>query len=70
MSHLLVIAGPAGSGKTQRLLGRYRTLLAENRPGSTLWLAPTWRAAAEVRRRLLPGAGDNPQITQISAEIG
>ena len=68
MSHLLVIAGPAGSGKTQRLLGRYRTLLAENRPGSTLWLAPTWRAAAEVRRRLLPGAGDNPQITQISAE--
>ncbi len=54
-THLTVITGPPRSGKTDRLLARYRALLAENRPGAALWLAPTWRAAAEVRRRLLDG---------------
>ncbi len=53
---LVVISGPAGSGKTEALLARYRASLAENRPGESLWLAPTWRAAADVRRRLLDAA--------------
>ncbi len=59
-ARLTVIAGPPQSGKTDRLLGRYRALLAENRPGAALWLAPTWRAAAEVRRRLLTSPGREP----------
>ena len=47
--HLLT--GPAGSGKTAVLLGE---LLARTRarPGTTLWLAPTRRAAEAVRERL------------------
>ncbi len=54
-SKVTVLAGPPGSGKTDRLLGRYRGVLAAGRPGAGLWLTPTWRAAAELRRRLLGG---------------
>jgi ATP-dependent helicase/nuclease subunit B len=50
---LCVITGPAQSGKTLFLLTRYRAALKASRPGSVLWLAPTWRAAADVRDRLL-----------------
>ena len=35
-----------------RLLSRYRAALLQLTPGTTLWLAPTWRAAADVRWRL------------------
>ena len=52
---LTVLAGPPGSGKTERLLGRYRCVLAAGSPGAGIWLAPTWRAAAELRLRLLGG---------------
>jgi len=52
---LTILAAPPGSGKTGRLLERYRRALATGRPGTTIWLAPTWRAAAEVRGRLLAG---------------
>lgn len=48
-----VVAAPPGSGKTDRLLGHYRRALAANRPGAAIWLAPNWRAAAELRARLL-----------------
>jgi len=61
-----IIAGPPNSGKTQRLLARYRSVLigsGEGDPekpagtfspiGQVLWLAPTWRAAADIRARLL-----------------
>ena len=72
-----ILAGPARSGKTERLLTRYRAALGPEkgdsphlperpegcfaqmgtvpffRPGAALWLSPTWRAAAEVRERLL-----------------
>ena len=54
-ARVTILCGPARSGKTERLLARYREALAERPPGSTLWLAPTWRAAAEVRDRLLDG---------------
>jgi ATP-dependent helicase/DNAse subunit B len=54
-SRFTILCGPARSGKTQRLLTRYRAALAQQPPGSTLWLAPNWRAAAEVRQRLLDG---------------
>jgi len=57
-AQVTVIAGPPHSGKTRRLLERYRRLLAENRPGAALWLAPTWRARAEVCDRLLDGPCD------------
>lgn len=46
-------AGPAGSGKTGNLLQLYRQTLGERPPGVCLWLAPTHRAAQEIRRRLL-----------------
>lgn len=52
---LRVLCGPAQSGKTERLLGQYRATLTQQTPGSALWLAPTWRAAAEVRLRLFEG---------------
>ena len=37
---------------------RYRAVLATGTPGSTLWLAPTTRAATEIRSRLLGGELD------------
>ena len=49
----VVIVGPAGSGKTERLLAAYRRALADGGPGCGLWLAPTHRAASEIRGRLL-----------------
>ena len=50
-----ILLGPARSGKTARLLSRYRAGLIDQPPGATLWLAPTWRAAADVRLRLFDG---------------
>lgn len=55
VASLLVIAGPAQSGKTQCLLSRYRTELSTGKPSTALWLAPTWRAAAHVRNLVLGG---------------
>jgi ATP-dependent helicase/nuclease subunit B len=57
-ARVAVLAGPPGSGKTDRLLGRYRSVLAAGRPGGAIWLAPAWRAAAELRARLLGGEWD------------
>jgi ATP-dependent helicase/nuclease subunit B len=54
-ARLLLITGPARSGKTGRALARYRRALAERRPRATLWLSPSWRAAAEIRGRLIEG---------------
>ena len=34
-------------------MSRYRSGLKTGMPGSVLWLAPTWRAAADVRNRIL-----------------
>ncbi len=53
-----VLTGPSGCGKTERLLERYRAVLSTAPPGSTLWLAPTSRAAAEIRSHLLGGSLD------------
>jgi ATP-dependent helicase/nuclease subunit B len=50
-----IIVGPPGSGKTERLLARYRQTLADGPPGAGLWLAPTHRAAVALRDRLLTG---------------
>lgn len=54
-ARLTIISGPARSGKTERLLAGYRQALRDRPPNSTLWLSPTWRAAGEVRDRLLDG---------------
>lgn len=45
--------GPAGCGKTTDLLLNYRRQLLKAEYGSTLWLSPTHRSAADVRQRLL-----------------
>ncbi len=37
-------------------MARYRAALGERPPGAALWLAPTWRAASEVRERILDGS--------------
>ncbi|MEN6450112.1 MAG: PD-(D/E)XK nuclease family protein [Thermoguttaceae bacterium] len=55
-AHVTILCGPARSGKTERLLSRYRETLRSGKPGSSLWLAPNWRVAAEVRDRLLDGS--------------
>ena len=52
-ARVTAIMGPARCGKTTRMLERYRRALVEQPPESTLWLAPTWRAAASIRDRLL-----------------
>ncbi|MDB5389059.1 MAG: hypothetical protein JWM11_4705, partial [Planctomycetaceae bacterium] len=51
-----ILAGPAGSGKTDQLLSLYRKALvagqAAQTPGRTLWLSPTLRICEQVRRSL------------------
>jgi ATP-dependent helicase/DNAse subunit B len=55
-----VLLGVAGSGKTARLLERYRSALdeaqREGRAGTTLWLAPSGRARRAVLERLCDGS--------------
>jgi ATP-dependent helicase/nuclease subunit B len=75
-----VLAGPARSGKTATMLQRYRLVLTQQPIGSTLWLAPTVAAAAEIRARLLdealagcfhPGVSTFPQFAQaILSQVG
>jgi ATP-dependent helicase/nuclease subunit B len=55
-ARVTILCGPARSGKTERGLVGYRDALRRRPIGSALWLAPTWRAAAEVRGRLLDGS--------------
>src|SRR5262245_30302121 len=43
-----VLCGPATSGKTQRLLERYRASVRQA-PGSALWLAPSRPSAGALR---------------------
>jgi ATP-dependent helicase/nuclease subunit B len=54
----MVLAGPAGSGKTAALVGQYRHVLADRKAGkpsigSTAWIAPTRQAADEIRGQLV-----------------
>ncbi|MEX0678244.1 MAG: PD-(D/E)XK nuclease family protein [Pirellulales bacterium] len=48
-----VLAGPARSGKTSRLLGAYRHELAGGRVGSVLWLTPSHRSATAAAVHLV-----------------
>ena len=56
-THLTLLTGRAGSGKTERLLAEYRVALEDarrrRRLGTVLWLAPTRRAQQAVVERLL-----------------
>jgi ATP-dependent helicase/DNAse subunit B len=66
-----VLAGIAGSGKTTALLAIYRDALSlaleQSRPGTTLWLSPTNRAQAEIRRRLLDNSLPGSLPSSLSA---
>ena len=48
-----ILAGPARSGKTTRLLADYRKALATGRPGCALWLGPNRFAVTAIRAQLL-----------------
>jgi ATP-dependent helicase/nuclease subunit B len=69
-ARVTIVAGPARSGKTERLLGLYRAALATGggleAAESCLWLAPSRRAVEQIRERLadatLPGCF-SPGIT-------
>ena len=47
-----ILCGPAGAGKTQRLLARYREV-AQTGLGAALWLGPTHRNVEGLRECLL-----------------
>ncbi len=47
-----VLCGPARTGKTRRMIERYRVCLADT-PGGALWIGPTVRAVEALRERLL-----------------
>jgi ATP-dependent helicase/DNAse subunit B len=49
-----ILCGPAGAGKTRRLLDLFRRQIRAA-PGAALWLSPTRRAVDVVRARLMQG---------------
>jgi ATP-dependent helicase/DNAse subunit B len=51
-----MVCGPAGSGKTRRLLDRYLAV-ARSSFGAALWLGPTQRSIEALRERLLHERG-------------
>jgi len=68
-----LLIGPAGRGKTARLLARYRQYLCEAAArleiGGGLWLTPTEQSAAFIRQQLLDDdltACFNPQVLTFS----
>ncbi len=48
-----LICGPAGSGKTTLALAHYVSSVANHRPGKSVWLSPSGRAAAGICDRLV-----------------
>ena len=58
---ITTLVGPARSGKTVRLLDRYRNMLrcqaAEGRCGKGLWIGPSQRCIAELRELLVCDSG-------------
>ena len=56
MSHVTIVTGCAGAGKTAKLLETYRTALergrSEQRPGTALWLTPTHRIQKCVSQQI------------------
>ncbi|MBX7166636.1 MAG: exodeoxyribonuclease V subunit gamma [Pirellulales bacterium] len=60
-ARVAVIAGLPRSGKTELLLSRYRSRLAELPVGSCLWLSPSQRSSDVVRQGLL-GQGQRAML--------
>ncbi|MBX7074312.1 MAG: exodeoxyribonuclease V subunit gamma [Pirellulales bacterium] len=52
-ARVVVVAGPAASGKTRQLLQAHRAALASRQPGVALWLAPTARGAGAIRQQII-----------------
>jgi ATP-dependent helicase/nuclease subunit B len=60
-ANVVVVLGPARSGKTQELLDQYRVALASSSPvgfDRALWLSPNSRVATQTRERLIDGGLD------------
>ena len=57
-AHLVVLCGPPRSGKTARLLLRYRRVLADNPPAAALWLCRRGGRPPSIRSRLLDDGFD------------
>lgn len=61
-AQVTIVIGPARSGKTQRLLDRYRVVLrnaqAVSEGAACLWLAPSHGSAVELRDALMREASD------------
>jgi ATP-dependent helicase/DNAse subunit B len=61
-ANVTIVAGPARSGKTRRMLDQFRKSLAGGLPGCALWLGPNARSVARLRGQLL-----GPSLTACSA---
>ncbi|MCH7752159.1 MAG: PD-(D/E)XK nuclease family protein, partial [Planctomycetes bacterium] len=61
-ANIIMIVGPARSGKTGRLLLRYRDFLRSRATigfgSGSLWLAPNQRSVAELRETMVCNSGD------------
>ena len=64
-----VLCGPAGCGKTQQLIERYRAVLGQAPLGSALWLGPTHRAVEALRPRLGDGLAPQTFTLQDFADV-
>jgi len=54
-----LLVGPAGSGKTHRVLERIRALVLEGRPDAALLLLPSYGQVEHVKRRFLSFLGSD-----------
>ena len=61
MTHVTIVTGSAGAGKTERLLDDYRAALdraqKERRPGTTLWLVPNQRIQKAITGHVVAKCG-------------
>ena len=61
MTHVTIVTGSSGAGKTKKLLEHYRAALdrarTERRPGTTLWLTPNQRVQKSITQQVVNQCG-------------